>query len=66
MQWGIRVINELRGTYPELGAVFEIADPPVYEVDPKTRRCLPTLQVFEITSVDATGAAIKPIKWKRV
>lgn len=56
MLWALRSVNVFSGTWGTPGCTFEITDPPVYEVDPVTRQCRKTLQVFR--TVDATGGII--------
>lgn len=58
MRTDLRKVTVIRGEWGQAGCVFQITDPPCYEVDPRTRTCTDRLQSFE-TVVDS--GTIKPV-----
>lgn len=62
-------ITLISGDWDTPGCVIEIPHTtsnlgtgPIYEVDPKTRKCKTTLQRFQVTAIQADGTRdLKPI-----
>lgn len=55
-------ITIISGSWDTPGSIIELpfvesdlGNGPVYQVDPKTRKCLPNLQRFEITAIHPDG-----------
>lgn len=72
IRFGVRSINILyRESWqdPEkeallLGDVFEITEPPTYEVDPETRQNTDRLKCFKVTNDDGALALVERGSWE--